>query len=433
MIGFDTRFRPLIGIVFLSILSFSLPDLAQAGDGPDIELPPEEEQQETGETGGGEDIVTRGMRDLRLISPSPIGGYGELHLNVDLTEDDADSTLDFHRLVLFVAHTFSDSFRLYVELEVEHALTGENKAGEVGVEQAFVDWILLDAESAIGEFGIRGGIVLVPMGIVNQWHEPPIFHGVERPMVDKVIIPTTWREGGIGLFGRPIPELRFEVYLLGGMNAGAFRASDGLRKGRQAIAEAKADGLAVAGRIEYEPLQGLVFGVAGYAGQAGPNIRDAFDPSGDIADLDVWVTGYSVDARGRYKGLEARALLASFFITDTAELRRLVDEEGESLGLDVGSQLLGGYAEVAYDVLFPFDVEHQLLPFLRVEYYDTLESLKGRARAEADDDRQFVDVVAGLSYRPIPQVVLKGDFIYRMPGGEARNRKILDFGIGFMF
>ena len=380
------------------------------------------------------DIVTRGMRQQRLASPTPIGGYGEMHLNVDLTDmDDPESTIDMHRLVLFVAHQFTSQVSMYTELEVEHALASEGAPGEVGVEQAFLDYQFLAADSAIGEFGVRAGIVLVPMGIINQWHEPPIFHGVERPMSAKNIIPTTWREGGIGFFGRPIPELRYEIYLFSGLNPGKFRAKDGLRKGRQAVAEARTNGLAVAGRIELEPIPSVVFGIAGYASKSGPNLSEAFTAAGDEADLDVWVTGFSLDARGRFYGLEARAMFATFFIGDTPDLRQLVDADGESLGLDVGAQLLGGYFELAYDLLDQVDTDHQLLPFVRLEYVDTMEAIKGRDRSPDDDDRQFVDVVAGLSYRPIPQAVFKFDIIQRFFGGQADDQTILDLGVGFMF
>ena len=424
--------RKLAGLAGLCI-SLLGPTATGAEGGPVVELPPEMDP-EAPSTPGQQDILTRGLRDQRLASPSPIGGYGELHFNMDLTDaDDPDSTIDLHRLVLFVAHSFGQDFRLYTELEVEHALVGDGMPGEVGIEQAQVDWILLRSDSPVGELGLRVGVVLVPMGIINQWHEPPIFHGVERPMVDKAIVPTTWREAGLGLFGQPTDWLRYELYLVSGLDPAKFRASDGLRKGRQAIAEAKGDGFAVTGRLEFEPAGALVIGLSGYLGQAGPNLRGAFTTAGDKADLNVWVSGFSVDARSRWAGLEARAMFATFFIGDTPALRRLVDEEGESLGLDVGAQLLGGYAELAYDVLHLADTSHQLLPFVRAEYYDTMEHIAGRARTDEDDDRQKLDLVIALSYRPNPEVAFKADLIRRLSGGPGEDQTILDFGTGFMF
>jgi hypothetical protein len=428
------RFKNIVstaGLLFAGLMLATAPAIAEQ-DGPVVELPPELDPGAPSAESA--DALTRGLKDQRLKAPSPIGGYGELHFNMDLTDpDDPDSTIDLHRLVLFVAHDFGQGFRLYTELEVEHALVGDGQAGEVGIEQAQIDWIVLGPDSPVGELGLRAGIVLVPMGIINQWHEPPIFHGVERPNVDKAIIPTTWREAGVGLFGQPTDWMRYELYLVSGLDPSRFRASDGLRKGRQAIAEAIGDGFAVTGRLEFEPLTSLVIGLSGYLGQAGPNLRGAFAPSGEKADLDVWVSGLALDARGRWAGLEARAVFATFFIGDTPALRGLVDEAGESLGLDVGAQLLGGYGELAYDVLHLADTGHQLLPFVRVEYYDTLEDIQGRARTDGDDDRQKLDLIFGLSYRPIAEIVFKADLIRRLSGGDADDQTILNFGTGFMF
>ena len=404
--------------------------------GPAIELPHgmDGPSSTASEGHGAPDIVTRGMQEQRIASDTPLGGYGELHLNMDWSDsDDPDASVDLHRLVVFLSHGFSKDLRLYTETEVEHTLVGDGKPGEIGVEQAFVDYRLLDESAAIGEMALRAGIVLVPMGIINQWHEPPIFHGVERPMVDKVIIPTTWREAGLGLIGRPAPTVRYEVYVMSGLNAGAFRASDGIRAGRQKVAQARTDGVAFAGRVEVEPTSAVVVGAAGYAGRAGGNLTGAFKADGSAADLDVWVTGGALDARGRLAGLEARLLLVALTIGDTAALRNLVDDAGAPLGIDVGSRLLGGYLEVAYDVLSLLGSTQQFLPFVRFEYVDTLSSIEGRARTAADDDAQHTDVVGGLSWRPHPQVVFKGNVIRRSYGGGKDPQTLADAGVGFMF
>jgi len=400
--------------------------------GPEIELAPDVDSATTPTTEP-PDVVTRGMRSQRFASETPIGGYGELHLNVDLTDsDDPEATADLHRLVLFLAHSFSADLELYVEAEVEHTLVGDGKPGEVGIEQAYIDYRVLAEGGPIGELALRTGIVLVPMGILNQWHEPPIFHGVERTAVDKSVIPTTWREAAVGLVGRPTGSVRYEAYLMTGLDAGSFRASDGIRKGRQAVAKARTDGVAFAARVEVEPSVAYVVGASAYAGRAGGNLSGAFTSAGAPADLDVWVTGYALDARGRWAGLEARAVLASFSIGETAELRKLVDDQGDSLGIDVGSRLTGAYAEVAYDVFATLDTAHQLLPFVRLEYVNTLAELDGRDRSDADDNRRFMELVAGLSWRPHPQVVFKGDLHRRTFRGDAEPMTLLDLGVGFM-
>ncbi|HEX7480810.1 MAG TPA: hypothetical protein VF331_23615 [Polyangiales bacterium] len=363
-----------------------------------------------------------------------IGGYAELHLNIDHVSGPGgrNAQIDFHRFVLFVSHNFTDRLRFYSELELEHAVASASDPGEIELEQAFVEYRVLDEQ-----LGLRAGLLLVPMGIINQWHEPPMFHGVERPMVDTVIIPSTWREAGAGLFGELIPGLRYQLYLMTGLNAAGFSADQGLREGMGEAANARANGLAVSGRIEYEPALGVVAGLSGYYGLSGPNAQ-LHDATGARLALGVPVEGVVVDARARRFGFEARAELAYFHIAETARLRMATDGSGKSLGLDIGSALAGGYVELAYDVLTAAHLEQALLPFVRLERYDTMAGVAGRARTPADEKAAATELVAGLTYRPVSQVAVKGDFRWSNPDGagpsghsDAVGR--VDLGLGVMF
>jgi len=404
--------------------------------GPTIELDvppaaPPPRSTPAGEDAPSEDTALYGLRDQRLAGTgTTLGGYGELHYSLDSVTGpgETEAEVDLHRLVLFVAHSFDTRLRFYSEIEVEHAVASVETEGEVAVEQAYVDYLLY--EQAVG---LRAGVILVPMGIINQWHEPPIFHGVERPAVDTVIIPSSWHEAGVGLFGEPVEGFRYELYVVSGLDASGFSADSGLRGGRKDVSEARTDGLAVTGRIEVEPTLGVVAGLSAYLGEAGPN-ADFFDPAGGVAELEVPVYGVSLDARARREGFEARAELAWFAIGDTAELSRVTDESGEPLGLDVGSKMYGVYGELAYDVLHAtVDTDQQLLPFVRVERYDTLADVEGRHVIRAEEAFGITDVVAGLSYRPISQVAFKADYLWRSPDGPVREQGRLDLGVGVMF
>jgi hypothetical protein len=131
--------------------------------------------------------------DAGSSSTGPISGYMDFHFNKAEAEN---GVLDFHRFVLIVNHSFSPRIRFVAELELEHAFVeGLEEAGEVELEQAYVDFLLKRS------FNVRAGLLLVPMGIINERHEPPVFHGVERPFVDTVIIPSTWFENGAGIHG----------------------------------------------------------------------------------------------------------------------------------------------------------------------------------------------------------------------------------------
>jgi hypothetical protein len=403
---------------------------AEPEEGPTILMPPGEvapEEPAAGEYGVGVDPL-RGMQQARFerAVKTSVGGYGELHLNIFKPEDRvARARLDLHRLVLFIAHNFNDRFRFYTELELEHAFVAEGGGvavpGSFGVEQAFIDWRILKGVSEA--LYLRGGVVLVPMGIINQWHEPPIFHGVERPLVDRVIIPTTWREGGIGIWGEPIEGLRYEFYVMGGLDASGFSGSSGLRGGRLQVTQAVLNGPAFTGRLEWEPTLGMVLGIAPYFGLAGPK----------ELDVNVKVGGLAADWRIRRKGFESRAVLAYFHVSDTDALRTVPLGETDVVS-DVGSNLFGVYGELGYNVIYYVDTVMELVPFVRVDYFDTTFQ-------EADpafDLPAFLVPTVGLSYRPIQQVVFKFDYqavlgspLNGQPRGPRENR--WNVGLGWMF
>jgi hypothetical protein len=367
--------------------------------------------------------------DLATTGSTSIGGYAELHYNLEHVTGpgESEATIDMHRLVLFLAHGFTDKLSFYSELEVEHALVAPDGEGEVEIEQAYLDYRLLD-----DALGLRAGVLLVPMGIINAWHEPPSFHGVERPTVDRVIIPSTWREGGIGVFGEPVEGVRYELYLVGGLDPTGFSADEGIRGGRQEVAEAAANGLAMTGRIEVEPMLGLVAGLAGYCGLAGPNAK-LFDLAGNPHSVDVPVWGISADAHGHYRGFEARAVAALFGVGDTELLRQAADGDGKSLGLDIGAQSWGAYAEIAYDVLQLAKLEQALLPFVRVERYDTMATINGRPETAADEPFGATELALGATYKPVPAVAFKTDFVLKSPDGPTRSQGRFDLGVGVMF
>ena len=180
-----------------------------------------------------------------------IGGYGELHYN-NLEKDDGSGdkdAMDFHRFVLFTSHQFSDSIRFFSELEVEHSISGEGKVGEVELEQAFIEWDISANQTA------KAGLFLLPIGIINETHEPNTFYGTERNNVEKNIIPATWWEGGAALNGELSPGLSYDIAAHSGLYIpkGKYKPRDG----RQKVGKAKADDMAFTGRLKYTAIPGL--------------------------------------------------------------------------------------------------------------------------------------------------------------------------------
>src|SRR5689334_4991064 len=198
--------------------------------------------------------------DAASSTTGPISGYMDFHFNKAEAEG---GVLDFHRFVLIVNHSFSPRIRFVAELELEHAFVeGLEEAGEVELEQAYVDFLLTRS------FNVRAGMLLVPMGIINERHEPPVFQGVERPFVDTVIIPTTWFDAGAGVHGEIGRGLRYRAYVMAPLNAVKFSADEGFREGIQKGSRSNVRNAALAARTEYIGFPNLTIGASVWSGQS---------------------------------------------------------------------------------------------------------------------------------------------------------------------
>lgn len=190
-------------------------------------------------------------KGLSWADKTSVGGYGELHYN-NLTDQSRASSdrrqVDFHRFVLYFGHEFTDRIRLFSEFELEHALTSgdDNSPGEVELEQAYVDIdIVQDEERSLT---LRSGLFLIPVGILNETHEPPTFYGVERNKVESEIIPSTWWEAGLSLYGDLIPGLRYDLAFTSGL---AVPSHYYIRGGRQKVGKAAASDPAYTARLKW--------------------------------------------------------------------------------------------------------------------------------------------------------------------------------------
>jgi hypothetical protein len=412
------------------------PPASAPASGPVIELAPEDAAAKPrppplvslGAGRAPEDEMLRGLTEQRFrsalesLAHTSVGGYGEIAVTGLTTAPTAprEWTADVRRVVLFVAHSFTQDIRVYTELELEHVTDAE-------IEQAYVDW------KVAGDYlGLRAGQVLMPMGITNEVHEPPVFNGVDRPTVETVIIPSTWRELGAGFFGHPTETLHYELYAVAGLNPLGFSAS-GLGAATGGGERSKAKAWALAGRVEYEPLLGVVLGASGYASDIGKN-GEFYLRSGASVPLSYPVLGYSLDARLRRAGLECKVLFSEWRMPSSNALARTYGPTGQlSIPAAAGplpTILRGAYVELGYDVLHRSGLSHQIVPFARFEAYDTQAGVpQGFRPNRAYDVRE---VTVGASYRPIREVVVKADYLLRHPGSGPDETQ-LGFGLGFMY
>jgi len=344
-----------------------------------------------------------------------LAGYGNAFYQ-NKVSDDGDDQADLERLVVYLGYKFNEYLILNSEIEYEHATTGEGdeEKGEVSVEFAYLDFFFNPLVNA------RAGLVLTPMGFINEIHEPPTFHGNQRPEVERRIIPSTWREIGVGLFGEILPGLQYRMYGINGLKAEEFE-SDGIREGRQGGSQAIAEDLAFTGRLDYSPefVPGLLIGASTFLGNSGQ------EATFEGRKADVFTQLYEGHIQYRYKGLELRALGAWGHIGDA---KLLSQAKGET----IGKSNYGWYAEIAYDVMpliWP-GTTHYLAPFFRYEQFDTIAEAPAGFADDPDFDREIFQV--GLDYKPIPNVVIKAD--YRNWDSEGTDLPDeFNLGLGFMF
>ena len=359
-----------------------------------------------------------------------IGGYGEAFYQ-DMVSDQGgmnpDGTLkypskaDLERIVLYVGYKFSDRILFNSEIEFEHGTTGEGdeEKGEVSVEFASLDFFIDPLAN------VRAGLMLMPMGMVNRIHEPLFFFGNHRPVVEQVIIPSTWREMGVGAFGSITPELSYTAYVVNGLNAEGF-SSGGIREGRGSGSQALADNFGYVAQMNYDPdaLPGVNIGTSAYVGNSGQ------DQSYAGQKVNVFTQLYESHLQWKYRGLEFRALGSLGFINDSATLsaNNAALDNGQG---DVGSENYGWYSELGYDVL-PLifnDTTQYLAPFFRYEKLNTMAEVAEGITADPLTDQRIFQV--GLQYKPMSQVVIKADYRnFSTPSGAVLPD---DFNLGFGF
>ena len=343
-----------------------------------------------------------------------MGAYGEMLYN---QPEGDNGELDVQRLVLLMGYRFNDKTQFVTEIEMEHV-------EEIFVEQAFVNY------NVANNVNLRGGLMLVPMGIINEFHEPTTFNGTERPAMDNAIVPTTWRELGVGVSGRFNDiSLGYQAYVFNGFKSteadgeggvsGFLKGSNGLRGGRQKGIKSTVDSPTLSTKLDYYGISGLRLGFSTYFGKT-----QAADDIETINGANIGISMIGMDARYAYGRFTARGQFIHASLSDTEEYNALT-------GNDLGSALQGWYVEGAFNLL-PMNNEQKLFAFARYEMYDTHASTDGSLAENEAYDR--TDVTTGLTYHIAPGVVLKGDYQFRstaLENSDVKDR--LNFGIGVWF
>ena len=343
-----------------------------------------------------------------------VGGYGEFLYESkastlqDKTHVGTEKTADALRMVLYTGYKFSDRVVFNSEIEFEHGgFSDEHPEGEAIAEFYYLDFLL---DKAIN---LRAGQMLVPMGFVNELHEPPAFLGARRPQVEQTIIPSTWHEIGFGIHGELAGHLIYRLYLMNGLNGARFNAS-GIADGRQDGNKTNAQSLAWTGRLDWTPRPGLLLGSSFYTGNSNQT------GSGEAITTTVWDT----HAEYRAQGFQFRALYAST-TNRAAGVEALATADPARA---VGTKQWGGYLEAGYDLLK--GSKTALIPYVRFERLDTQQAVAQGIEKDLSQDRTLLTM--GVAFKPIPQVAVKADWT-RDENRAQTGRDQFSLALGYTF
>ncbi len=401
--------RTCIQVAALSVAAILLAQVqatraAETGESGGVELPA------LGPAGGG-GLESGTGHDW--TSNMHFHGYGELHYNLP---DNADNMTDLHRFVLGWGYQWSDSVRFDGEIDFEH------NASELELEYAMLE---IDVAPSLS---VRAGTMLMPVGPLNEFHEPPLFYSVERPALEKYLIPTTWQESGVGVAGRGLEgRLAYRAYVVTGLDAGGlggnagFTSKDGLRKGRSKGVKSVANDLAFVGRLEYRQITGgLSLGSTVYFGEA--------DQDNPAIGTDVGVALLELDARYRAGRIDLKGEVVRIEIRNAGAVSNALSLPNDE---PVGSVMQGWNLEAGLHLLSKAaPTDPGLVLFVRREEFDTNYEVPATFTRNLAAKRDIWTV--GLAYYPDDQVAVKAD-VELWEDGTGDTVTKFNLGFGFLF
>lgn len=321
-----------------------------------------------------------------------IGGYGELlYHNLDVNGAD-DIQLNFRRFVLFFGYDFNDKTRFVSELEIENTVVSASNRGAVELEQAYLEFDLTDSVS------LKTGIILMPIGIISETHEPTTFYGANRPIIETTIIPTTWFSGGVALNQHFENGISYDIFISEGLktddpNVSVNNDPFDIKAGKQKTSFADAHDLALTGRIKYSGTAGLE--LAAYA-QYQPDLdQSAINSYADSATL---FGGHGIYQLGDFKAIALYAIWT------------LEGDAAKTAGKDKQD---GGYVELSYR------------PWAELGFF---------VRQSAWSQEKSIDQTqtdAGFNYWPEENIVFKFDI--QSQNADAGNADGFNLGMGYQF
>lgn len=355
-----------------------------------------------------EDSLAAGL-NIKGNRNTAISGYGEAFYSQDFQLQ--TGTAQLRRIVLFVGHRFNEKISFFSEMELENAVAGSGKSGEIAMEQAFIKFDLNRNHY------IQAGLFIPRIGIINENHLPNTYNGNERPVLETMLIPATWREIAVGLYGnvKPVPGLNYSIAVLSGLNASGFSTENGIGGGRAEGAPAPARQKAVTAALLYYtgPFRFQASSYAGGSVGLDNKTADRLDLSTGFFGTPVFLN--EVNAQYRENGFSIKAIACVIMIPDAKHINT-------AYANNTPEQMQGTYAEVAYDLLHKkYSGNRQFNVFSRYEYINMNAKVPVNGIPNPYYDQQHAFV--GFSYLPVRGVVVKADYHYVLSG--AYNQSLL--------
>lgn len=375
-----------------------------------------------------EDSLQAGLSRSKTV----ISGYGSVFYQRDFNKKEA--LINLERAVLFLGHQFNDKISLFSELEVEDAkVAGGSDGGEIAMEQVYLKFNLNPKQYFVA------GLFVPRIGLLNENHLPVNFNGVERPIVEQLIIPATWRELGIGFYGSlNRAPVNYSIALLNGLNSAGFTHGSGLRDGRAEGRNATANNIAITASLQYA-WKDFKFQISGYGGGTVGLNKNSADSLG-LTGGNFGTPIYLGEANLQYSNnaFTAKALLAYIYYPSA-------DKVNIAYSKNLATGMYGTYAELGYNWLHNKKSNQQFISFVRCELLDLNTSVPAPPKAIYDGTLKQTHVIAGFSYLPIPNVVVKADIRLLHTGEQNplltnnpslpynQNNQFLNIGIGYSF
>ena len=361
-----------------------------------------------------------------------IGGYGEFtfrHNDVN-ARGGAKSIANMQRIILYLGYAFNEKLKFNSELELEHASTsGEHGTGGgyYKSELAYLDYNFRP------EFGLRGGLLLMPVGIINEIHEPPTFPSAERPFFERRIALSTWEEMGLGVYGT-IGNVDYRFYLINGLmlrGGGGYNREEPLKNIRQRGARAVADRFGFTGRVDlnlpYNLKVGGSFVSADVQSKGGTDSQLGLRRGTKVGSVNMFFP----HVWWQYAGWDVR-FVGAYITTSGADRMSRDLNNANPNNTVMPKEQKGFYVQVAHDILRYFNVENQeLYVFGIYEDFDTHSKVPTGLSRPAGHKLRVYNV--GISYKPHPLVAIKADYAKLDYSRPRRDENEYRLTLGFMF